>query len=83
MAIALRFTVVGEQETPSVLLRSKLAAEGHEVDTARRGDEAGIRLQEQVPNPLILDWMLPGLSGIAPCGRLRNRRRPSRFRPCS
>jgi two-component system phosphate regulon response regulator PhoB len=37
------------------------------------GDEAEARLKEAVPDILILDWMLPGLSGIELCRRLRQR----------
>ena len=37
------------------------------------GDEAEARLKESVPDLLILDWMLPGLSGIELCRRLRQK----------
>ena len=41
------------------------------------GDEAEARLKEAVPDLLVLDWMLPGLSGIELCRpRRRRRRRP-------
>jgi two-component system phosphate regulon response regulator PhoB len=43
------------------------------VETELRGDEAEIALQERVPDLLILDWMLPGISGIELCRRLRAR----------
>ena len=36
-----------------------------------RGDEAEIRLREQVPDIVLLDWMVEGLSGIEVCRRLR------------
>ena len=73
MAMAPRITVVEDEEALSVLLRYNLEAEGYEVDTVLRGDEAEIRLQEMQPDLLILDWMLPGLSGIELCRRLRAR----------
>jgi two-component system phosphate regulon response regulator PhoB len=38
-----------------------------------RGDEADTRLKESVPDLVILDWMLPALSGIEICRRLRTR----------
>ncbi len=38
-----------------------------------RGDEAEIRLSEHAPDLLLLDWMLPGFSGIELCRRLRLR----------
>ncbi|MCY6382578.1 phosphate regulon transcriptional regulator PhoB [Hoeflea prorocentri] len=71
--MAPQITVVEDEEALSVLLRYNLEAEGYEVDTVLRGDEAEIKLQERVPDLLILDWMLPGLSGIELCRRLRVR----------
>ena len=68
-----RIAVVEDEEALSVLLRYNLEAEGFEVDTILRGDEAEIRLQERQPDLLILDWMLPGVSGIELCRRLRQR----------
>jgi two-component system phosphate regulon response regulator PhoB len=56
-----------------VLLRYNLEAEGYLVETVMRGDEAEIRLRENVPDLLVLDWMLPGISGIELCRRLRIR----------
>ena len=38
-----------------------------------RGDDADTRLKERVPDLIVLDWMLPGLSGIELCRRLRAR----------
>src|SRR6201991_4766949 len=66
-----RVAVVEDEEALSVLLRYNLEAEGFEVDTILRGDEAEMRLQERTPDLLILDWMLPGVSGIELCRRLR------------
>ncbi len=62
-----RVAVVEDEEALSVLLRYNLEAEGFEVDTILRGDEAEMRLQERTPDLLILDWMLPGVSGIELC----------------
>ena len=44
-----------------------------------RGDEADIRLREDQPDLMILDWMLPGLSGIELCRRLRSRSETERL----
>ena len=56
-----------------MLLRYNLEAEGYEVETSARGDEADTRLKETTPDLIVLDWMLPGLSGIELCRRLRAR----------
>ena len=43
------------------------------MESVARGDEAELRLAENAPDLLILDWMLPGVSGIEICRRLRAR----------
>ncbi len=71
--IAPKIMVVEDEEPLCVLLRYNLEAEGYLVETVMRGDEAEIRLQENVPDLLVLDWMLPAISGIELCRRLRIR----------
>jgi two-component system phosphate regulon response regulator PhoB len=71
--IAPKILVVEDEEPLCVLLRYNLEAEGYQVETIQRGDEAEIRLRENVPDLLVLDWMLPGISGIELCRRLRIR----------
>lgn len=68
-----RVLVVEDEEALTLLLRYNLEAEGYEVDCVARGDEAELRIQEQAPDLAILDWMLPGLSGIELCRRIRAR----------
>ena len=65
--------IVEDEEALTLLLRYNLEAEGYEVETVARGDEADVRLKERMPDVVILDWMLPGLSGIELCRRLRTR----------
>ncbi len=66
--------VVEDEEAISELLRYNLEAEGYEVEVVDRGDDAELRLRETVPDLLLLDWMLPGLSGIELCRRVRVRK---------
>ncbi len=68
-----RILIVEDEEALALLLRYNLEAEGYEVETVARGDDADLRLKEKLPDLLILDWMLPGLSGIELCRRLRAR----------
>ncbi len=68
-----RILIVEDEEPLTMLLRYNLEAEGYEVETAARGDEADTRLKEHTPDLVVLDWMLPGLSGIELCRRLRAR----------
>jgi two-component system, OmpR family, phosphate regulon response regulator PhoB len=65
--------IVEDEEALALLLRYNLEAEGYEVETVARGDEADLLLKEHSPDIVILDWMLPGLSGIELCRRLRRR----------
>jgi two-component system phosphate regulon response regulator PhoB len=66
-----RILIVEDEEALTLLLRYNLEAEGYEVETVARGDEADLLLKEHIPDLVILDWMLPGLSGIELCRRLR------------
>jgi two-component system phosphate regulon response regulator PhoB len=68
-----RILIVEDEESLATLLRYNLESEGYAVETVARGDEADTRLKEAVPDLLILDWMLPGVSGIELCRRLRGR----------
>ncbi len=66
--------VVEDEEALGVLLQYNLEAEGFRVQTVRRGDEVELAVSEDPPDLIILDWMLPGISGIELCRRLRNGR---------
>src|SRR3954453_13085902 len=68
-----RILIVEDEEPLALLLRYNLEAEGYDVETIARGDEADIRLREGAPDLVVLDWILPGLSGIELCRRLRPR----------
>src|ERR1700747_2713618 len=72
-AMNARIMVVEDEEALTTLLRYNLHAEGYDVETVARGDDADTRLKERVPDLIVLDWMLPGLSGIELCRRLRAR----------
>jgi two-component system, OmpR family, phosphate regulon response regulator PhoB len=68
-----RILIVEDEAALTLLLRYNLEAARYTVETASRGDEAEIKLRENPPDLVILDWMLPGLSGIEICRRLRAR----------
>ncbi len=64
--------IVEDEEPLALLLQYNLEAEGFRVTLSNRGDEAEIAIREEPPDLIILDWMLPGLSGIELCRRLRS-----------
>jgi len=68
-----RILIVEDEEALTLLLRYNLETQGYEVETVARGDDADVRLKESSPDLVVLDWMLPGLSGIELCRRLRAR----------
>jgi two-component system phosphate regulon response regulator PhoB len=65
--------IVEDEADVGLMLRYNLEAEGFRVVTALSGDEAAERIREGVPDLIVLDWMLPGLSGIELCRRWRAR----------
>ncbi|MFM9846875.1 MAG: response regulator, partial [Hyphomicrobiaceae bacterium] len=66
--------LVVEDEAPlSELLRYNLEAEGFKVGTAESGEDAMLMVAEEQPDLILLDWMLPQVSGIELCRRLRSK----------
>jgi two-component system phosphate regulon response regulator PhoB len=64
--------LIVEDEAPIVtLLRYNLEREGFRVAEAGDGEEAMLLAAERKPDLILLDWMLPLLSGIEVCRRLR------------
>ena len=63
--------VVEDEEPLALLLRYNLEAEGYAVDVVYRGDQAEVAIAEGSPDLIVLDWMLPGVSGLELCRRLR------------
>jgi len=63
--------VVEDEEPLAMLLRYNLEAEGFQVTVVSRGEDAEMSVTEDAPDLIVLDWMLPGLSGLELCRRLR------------
>ncbi|HRK25214.1 MAG TPA: phosphate regulon transcriptional regulator PhoB [Beijerinckiaceae bacterium] len=66
-----RILIVEDEADLALLISYNLKAEGFAVEAIGDGAEAALRLSERLPDLLLLDWMLPGLSGIELCRRLR------------
>jgi two-component system phosphate regulon response regulator PhoB len=63
--------VVEDEPALSTLLRYNLEKEGFDVSEARDGEEALLHLRESKPDAVLLDWMLPRLSGLEVCRQIR------------
>ena len=70
--------IVEDEADLSELMRYNLESEGFRVASAESGDEAVERIRDGVPDLILLDWMLPGLSGIELCRRWRSREETAR-----
>ncbi len=68
-----RILVVEDDQSLSLLIQYNLEAQGYKVDLATRSEDADMVLRECPPDLLLLDWMLPGFSGLEFCRRLRLR----------
>lgn len=71
--MAARILVVEDEEALCALLEYNLSREGFEVSVCRNGEEALSALKDDKPDILLLDWMLPHVSGIEICRQVRAR----------
>lgn len=65
--------VIEDEDAFAELLRYNLEREGFMVSVAQDGEEAILLVEEEQPDLILLDWMLPKISGIELCRRLRGR----------
>jgi two-component system phosphate regulon response regulator PhoB len=65
--------VVEDEPALVTLLRYNLEKQGFRVDEAADGQEALTRIAELPPDLVLLDWMLPSLSGLEVCRQIRRR----------
>ncbi len=66
------YVLIAEDESSvAELLHYNLGKEEYDVSVARDGEETLIMLEERAPDLLLLDWMLPKVSGIEICRRVR------------
>jgi two-component system phosphate regulon response regulator PhoB len=72
-AAAPSILVVEDEDSLATLLQYNLEKEGYGVAVCADGEEALILIDEGQPDLVVLDWMLPTVSGIEVCRRLRQR----------
>ena len=65
--------LVEDEPAQREVLSYNLKSEGFDVVTAADGDEAMMLVEEEMPDIVVLDWMLPGISGIEICRRLKSK----------
>ncbi len=65
--------VVEDEEPIQILLSYNLEAEGYRVRHSAQGEDVPHLIGEERPDLILLDWMLPGISGIEVCRLLRTR----------
>tara|TARA_R110002167_G_scaffold91564_2_gene246393 strand:- start:494 stop:1183 length:690 start_codon:yes stop_codon:yes gene_type:complete len=65
--------VMEDEDALATLLQYNLEKEGYRVMIASDGDEGMLQIDERLPDLVLLDWMLPGLSGIEVCRRIRGK----------
>ena len=66
-----RILIVEDEEALATLLDYSLTKEKFDVTIASDGEEALLKVEEEPPDVIILDWMLPKVSGIEVCRRIR------------
>ncbi len=65
--------VVEDEPAQREVLSYNLEAEGYRVTTAGNGEDGLLMVQEDPPDVMVLDWMLPSVSGIEVCRQLKAR----------
>ncbi|MFY0595828.1 MAG: phosphate regulon transcriptional regulator PhoB [Cognatishimia sp.] len=65
--------LVEDEPAQREVLSYNLQSEGFDVVTAADGDEAMLLVEEEAPDIIVLDWMLPGISGIEICRRIKSK----------
>lgn len=70
---ATKVLIVEDEDALSTILEYNLAKEKFEVALATDGEEGLLKVEEFGPDIIILDWMLPKVSGIEVCRRIRSK----------
>jgi two-component system, OmpR family, phosphate regulon response regulator PhoB len=65
--------IVEDEEPIQILLRYNLEAEGYRVRATSQGEDTMFLIGEERPDLIVLDWMLPGISGIEVCKMVRTK----------
>ncbi len=65
--------IAEDEDALATLLEYNFTKEGYDVTVANDGEEALLQASERTPDLILMDWMMPKLSGVEVCRRLRRR----------
>jgi len=65
--------IIEDEPAQREVLSYNLSAEGYRVTTAQDGEKGLLAVEEDAPDLIVLDWMLPHVSGIEVCRQLKTR----------
>jgi len=65
--------IAEDEDALATLLEYNFTKEGYDVTVAHDGEEALLQASERTPDLILMDWMMPKLSGVEVCRRLRRR----------
>lgn len=65
--------IAEDEEALATLLEYNFKKEGYDVSVACDGEDAVLLASERTPDLILLDWMMPKLSGVEACRRLRRK----------
>jgi two-component system, OmpR family, phosphate regulon response regulator PhoB len=71
--MAASILIVEDEAAIHQLLEYNLKAEGYRTRVVETGEEVHVAMSDEMPDLVLLDWMLPGLSGIEVCKLIRAR----------
>lgn len=63
--------IVEDERAQRAVLRYNIEAEGHRVSQASNGEDGLLSVAEDKPDLIVLDWMMPSVSGIEVCRQLK------------
>ena len=73
MAPAPHILIVEDEPAQREMLGYNLESEGYRISTAINGEEALLLISEEAPDVIVLDWMLPNVSGIEVCRQVKSK----------
>ena len=81
MSATAHILIVEDDAAQREMLAYNVSAQGWRVSTAATGDQGLEQIEDDPPDLVLLDWMLPGTSGIEICRRLKSRRGQDKVMP--